>query len=296
MKRALLWIACVVVVALVALTFMAPSAMVSPGPLIAAHADLATRCFACHVAFRGASPERCMTCHVVADIGVRTTTGAPMSATPAGTMSTGFHQALQQQGCLACHSDHRTPTPTHFSHELLPTETAQGCVACHSAPATDLHREFGTSCQQCHTTEHWLPASFDHDLLSTTTLQRCEGCHARPDDTFHRQSSSSCVQCHTPSAWTPSTFNHDDFFVLDRDHNVACATCHASTVDGQTDFKRSTSCFGCHEHTPANVRSEHAEEGIRDTTDCVSCHRSADDEGGERGRGERRQRGNEDDD
>lgn len=296
MKRALMWVTCAAVVALVALTVVAPDPMVSPGPLIPAHADLATKCFACHVAFRGAAPERCITCHVVADIGVRTTTGAPVPVEAPGTMSTGFHQALQQQSCLACHSDHRTPTPTHFSHSLLPTETAQRCAACHSAPTTDLHRDLGTSCQQCHTTEHWLPATFDHALLSTTKLQRCESCHARPDDSFHRQSGSSCVQCHVPAAWKPSTFKHDQFFVLDRDHNVACATCHASAVDGQTDFKRYT-CFGCHEHTPANIRGEHAEEGIRDTTDCVKCHRSADDEGGERGergRGDRGDRGDDD--
>jgi hypothetical protein len=290
-----MWIASLGVVALMVLTFVAPNAMVSPGPLIAAHAELGSTCLACHAPFRGASPERCLACHVLADIGVRTTTGAPVPVDAPGTMSTGFHQALQPHACLACHTDHRTPTPTHFSHSLLPTESAQRCVACHSAPATDLHREFGASCQQCHSTEHWLPASFDHALLSTTKLQRCESCHARPDDSFHRQSGSSCVQCHAPSAWKPSTFKHDEFFVLDRDHNVACATCHASTVDGQTNFKR-YSCFGCHEHTPANIRSAHAEEGIRDTTDCVSCHRSADDEGGERGRGERPRRGNDDDD
>lgn len=74
--------------------------------------------------------------------------------------------------------------------------------------------------------------------------------------------------------------------MLDRDHNATCATCH--TGEGQTnnDFTRYT-CFGCHQHTPANIRAEHAEEGTRNVDDCVRCHVSVDGEGGERGRGER---------
>jgi len=59
-------------------------------------------------------------------------------------------------------------------------------------------------------------------------------------------------------------------------------TCHTGN-----DFKRYT-CYGCHEHTPANVRAEHEKEGIRDFENCVECHRSADEEPVKRGaRGER---------
>mgnify|MGYP003381731295 CR=1 FL=1 len=69
--------------------------------------------------------------------------------------------------------------------------------------------------------------------------------------------------------------------VLDGDHNATCVTCHTTP-----DFKRYT-CYGCHEHTPANIRSEHEEEGIRNFENCVECHRSADDEGGGGGEGGR---------
>jgi hypothetical protein len=58
--------------------------------------------------------------------------------------------------------------------------------------------------------------------------------------------------------------------VLDRDHNTRCVTCHV-----RNDYQQYT-CYGCHEHTPANIRREHVEEGIRDFNDCVECHRSAD--------------------
>jgi hypothetical protein len=44
-------------------------------------------------------------------------------------------------------------------------------------------------------------------------------------------------------------------------------TCHKAQ-----DYRAYT-CYGCHEHTPANIRAEHQKEGIRDFENCVDCHR-----------------------
>ena len=97
------------------------------------------------------------------------------------------------------------------------------------------------------------------------------------------RSSGNCGQCHTPKAWKPATFEHDKFFVLDKDHNATCVTCHTGN-----DYKRYT-CYGCHEHTPANVRAKHREGRHPDFENCVECHRSADEEPAKRGaRGERK--------
>jgi len=49
-------------------------------------------------------------------------------------------------------------------------------------------------------------------------------------------------------------------------------TCHVE------DNYSTYTCYGCHEHTLAKVRREHVEEGIRNFEDCVSCHRSADED------------------
>jgi hypothetical protein len=46
---------------------------------------------------------------------------------------------------------------------------------------------------------------------------------------------------------------------------TTCATCHPSGFVSYT-------CYGCHEHDPASVRSEHLEEGISNFENCVSCH------------------------
>jgi hypothetical protein len=122
-------------------------------------------------------------------------------------------------------------------------------------------------------------------LRKKETRDQCQSCHKSPTDSLHRQITGNCVQCHSQEKWTPATFDHDKFFVLDGDHNASCVTCHA-----RNDYSRST-CYGCHEHTPANIRREHIEEGISNFDNCVECHRSAnkhDIQGGEgEGRGER---------
>lgn len=232
-----------VLVAILAAAILAPRAMVSPGELSAAHADLGGDCFACHAPFRGAPSERCVSCHKLADIGLRTTRGLPLPTRPTRPP---FHQALSAANCLACHAEHQGAHPPRSSG---PT--------------------------------------FAHALLQPALRGRCETCHAPPADTLHRQFKAGCAQCHTTRAWTPAAFDHGRYFRLEGEHAAPCATCH---VNG--DFKRYT-CFGCHEHTPAKIRAEHEEEGIRNFDNCVRCHRSGDEEGregGERREGGRRER------
>ncbi|MEY4749170.1 MAG: hypothetical protein RIQ60_1384 [Pseudomonadota bacterium] len=295
MKKHGLWlIISANLVVLVTLAFIYPHLMVSPGPLVAGHADLATDCFACHAPLRGASAQRCVACHAVTDIGLRTSKGAPIvrSGQAKAAIKTSFHQALSEPDCMACHSDHAGPKLTQrsrkpFSHELLKADTRTLCVTCHAAPANELHRRFDKACVQCHKTEGWKPASFDHAKLNKSDIDSCSACHKPPVDALHRQIVGNCGQCHASTAWKPATFAHDKLFVLDRDHNVACVTCHVGN-----NYSR-YSCYGCHEHTPARIRAEHEEEGIRNFDNCVRCHRSASDkgEGGDRGAGGgRRQR------
>ena len=73
MKSKWLWIVIAAnLVVLVSLVFIYPHLMVSPGPLVPEHAELAKDCFACHAPLQGASAERCVTCHALSDIGLRT--------------------------------------------------------------------------------------------------------------------------------------------------------------------------------------------------------------------------------
>ena len=250
-KRWILLIVAANLIGLTALVFLYPHFMVAPGPLIPGHAGLETNCFACHAPLRGAAAERCIACHKVADIGLRTTKGAPVSRpTPSGpTPVTPFHQGLTTQNCMACHTDHTNPA--------LTTVAGPG---------------------------------FSHALLNPAIRENCSSCHIAPKTAIHSGAIAQCTQCHSQSDWKSATFDHTRFFVLDRDHNAACATCHT------TSDRRQYTCYGCHEHTEANIRSKHIRESIQNFTNCVSCHRSAHDKGGERGHSDRSKRDRKDND
>jgi hypothetical protein len=180
------------------------------------------------------------------------------------------HQKLEAD-CFACHAS--------FTGASSPR-----CVTCHK-PA-DVGR----------LTTAGQPVT--KPLTSTPFHQKdaraqCQDCHKSPTDSLHQQITGNCSQCHNQDKWTPATFDHDKYFALDRDHNTRCVTCHV-----RNDYSRYT-CYGCHEHTPANIRAEHIKEGIREYEKCVECHRSADEhdirmpgrgaaEGGREGGGGRR--------
>ncbi|MDO8331968.1 MAG: hypothetical protein Q7T36_16000 [Fluviicoccus sp.] len=177
----------------------------------------------------------------------------------------------QADRCMSCHKPadigRLTSTGAPLAKPLSPIPfhqklISQDCMACHSD-----HTGVRRFRQQ---------GRFNHALLQPQTLQQCQTCHTAPRDNLHRQISGSCNQCHTQERWTPATFDHNRYFVLDRDHNVPCATCHVR------NNYRTYTCYGCHEHTPANIRNEHEEEGIRNFEDCAECHRGAD-EGDRRG-------------
>lgn len=226
MKRGwLFWTIVANLLVLVGLVFAYPQLMISPGPLVAGHAELATDCFACHTAWRGTTAQKCIGCHAFPDIGLRTTKGA---ALPQHGLKTAFHQQLSEQDCMACHSDHAGPKLTRRTQK-----------------------------------------QFSHALLRPDVQQACATCHAPPTDKLHTQIKGNCAQCHAQTAWKPATFDHVKFFELDKDHNASCITCHTGNV-----YSRYT-CYGCHEHTPSNIRRKHEKEGMGEFANCVECHRSA---------------------
>jgi hypothetical protein len=220
------------VATVVSLAFALPQAMVSPGRLAPAHADLATDCFACHSPFRGAVADRCVACHAVKDIGVRTTKGAPLvRAFGRAPPRSPFHQKLTTGDCLSCHGEHAgaglaaRPGPT-FSHALLQPDARAGCRDCHQPPADPFHRNLTANCSQCHTSRQWTPSTFDHSrwfALEGDHKVGCATCHAGGD--FTRYSCFSCHE-HRPAA----TFaEHREEGVRGNLNN--CAACHRGADD-----------------------------------------------------------------
>ena len=196
MKRSV-WIGISLVLAVIVyLSFIRPHEMVSPGNLISAHSALEKNCFACHAPFQGASAERCTSCHLAVDIGLRTTKGV---AIPKSERQPAFHQALTEANCMACHSDHPRPRLTRasavkFEHALLKVDVRANCQSCHVAPRDDLHRGETPACATCHQPAHWKPATFDHSrhfLLDRDHNTACTTCHLAGN--FKRY---TCYGCH----------------------------------------------------------------------------------------------------
>lgn len=164
--------------------------------------------------------------------------------------------------------------------------TATDCYACHQGD--DEHKgEFGMDCAACHSPSSWEGANFDHNrsnfpLTGAHVSVRCEQCHSSGQ--FKGLASTcvachaepvehaglfgvDCAACHSTSAWTPAEFNGKHTFPLDHGEggSVSCATCHPVSYSAYT-------CYGCHEHEEARVRSKHLEEGISNFANCMECH------------------------
>ncbi len=132
-------------------------------PLTGKHAQL--DCGACHTGARSiadlkATPQDCYSCHGKDDA----------------------HQGQFGSDCSKCHStdgwlpadfDHSlTQFPLTGAHTELEckkchtdttfTALSTACASCHPEPSVHAGLFTNTACDQCHTTNAWLPASFDH--------------------------------------------------------------------------------------------------------------------------------------
>lgn len=229
------------------LAFMYPHLTISPGQLIPDHRELEQNCFACHTPIIGARSSKCIECHAVKDIGIRTTKGKPITK-PASKSPVPFHQKLVEQECIACHSDHTGVMPFRkhqaFSHDLLEPATRDLCVSCHKKPVDKLHEKASDTCTTCHAKDKWKPATFKHELLPPNDLAQCFECHKKPTDKVHDKASEKCGQCHKTDKWEPAFFKHE---LLPRAELRQCKTCHAKQAPNDQRHRESSGrCGNCH--------------------------------------------------
>lgn len=209
--------------ALVLLAIFMPQLMVSPGKPIDAHAELATDCFACHTAFIGSPPAKCIACHKVEEIGKITTKGLLIEKEK---KNVAFHQELIEDDCVACHSDHKGVKAfrpiSQFSHNLLEASLQKQCDSCHSSPADDLHRKVKGNCSQCHTQDAWTPATFEHEKYFRFDKDHdteCVTCHINND-----YANYTCYGCHEHSR-SKIREEHVEEGIRDYEN---CVECHRS--------------------------------------------------------------------
>lgn len=229
------------------------------------------------------------------------------------------HTSSFGRTCLDCHDgvdrfgknfDHRL-----FSFQLTGKHAELDCAQCHinargladlaAAPQDcyichhqdDAHGgQFGTDCAACHNPSDWKDADFDHSLSNFPLTgahvnvaceschaggqfrgldTACIGCHAEP--VFHAGLfAADCAGCHSTTSWSPAAFNEQHTFPLNHGDAATCATCHPA---GLIDY----TCYGCHEHNEAEVRSKHLDEGMSNFQNCMECHPTGQkEEGGDR--------------
>jgi hypothetical protein len=222
-NKTVILIVAVNLIAIVLLAIFYPNLMISPGNPIDAHAELATDCFACHSTFIGSPPEKCIACHKVAEIGLKTTKGLDIAKEK---KNVAFHQKLIQEDCLSCHSDHKGVQPfrpiSQFSHELLASTLQKQCDSCHSSPVDDLHLKAKGNCGQCHNQDAWIPANLDHDQyfrFDRDHTTYCATCHRDND-----YANYTCYGCHEHSR---SKIREEHLEEGIRDYEE-CTKCHRS--------------------------------------------------------------------
>jgi mono/diheme cytochrome c family protein len=93
----------------------------------------------------------------------------------------------------------------------------------------------------------------------------CRACHEEPEVHAERFG-FNCSRCHTLEAWKPALLLRHTF-ALDHGEKgqVACQTCHTVTYFENT-------CYGCHDHEVADMKTVHEAEGIYELEPCSECH------------------------
>lgn len=176
--------------------------------------------------------------------------------------------------CESCHMDqyNKTKNPNHPS-----VGYSTDCENCHDDNALDWggavldHNRFwllrgphlGHDCSRCHSQGYGISSD-------------CISCHLddyeRAKDPDHKQAgfSTDCSLCHLKESysWSQAAFSHSFPVYSGKHQHLLCSDCH------QTSNYYEFSCISCHEHSKAEMDSEHS--GINgyeySSRNCYFCH------------------------
>ena len=234
-------------------------AMFSPGPLNAitgpalggvnAHADLESRCSACHTAPWDAASiaDRCLACHYQV---------TEEMADP-GTLHGALIHNDQEAYCLHCHTEHHGPQAalTQLDTQNFPHDATGYSLTGHA------HHPDGAefTCQDCHDGRY-----------SQTNTSNCIDCHSRLDAGYMSAHTavfgSACLECHDGVDRFGKNFDHNQTgFALTGAHEpLDCASCHLGQESPEALAGTSQECTTCHQQNDAHNGALGA--------DCAACH------------------------
>ena len=164
---------------------------------------------------------------------------------------------------VACAGCHAAEDPEYMGGR---TERNDGnCTDCHDGQDSKTgfehdevyalngtHKDAG--CRDCHTGSSLTEAVLD-----------CADCHEDPK-VHAGEFGLHCDWCHSVTAWSPAQLTEHPFRLnhggLDE---ATCETCHPEKHVTYT-------CYGCHDHQPAEMQELHAQQGIDQLEPCAECH------------------------
>ncbi|MFO0833053.1 MAG: cytochrome c3 family protein [Phycisphaerales bacterium] len=194
---------------------------------------------------KGARPDACAACHVMADASWWSA-GPRMSAELHG--ATGFPLTAPHVNieCRACHAGYAADrAAVHTQEEYRASYPGRGAQ----------------QCEACHTDPH------DGQFLASGTRGRCVACHEASRFSPVQFGAKEHAQCRFP---------------LDGSHTaVACSACHKVEQKGDVKFRRfvltATVCADCHKdvHDGAFDRAGSAKV-VRGKAGCARCHTTKD--------------------
>jgi len=276
-------------------------ALVSPGELSHAHADLERDCGKCHRPFEaGAQAQLCLACHEAVAADRLAHTGLHgRSRSAAGDVCRTCHPEHRGRGAALVTLDRASFPHGDTDHPLRGAHTSVPCASCHAAgkkwrdaPAdcaachrgADPHAgRLGEDCARCHGETSWHETRFDHGATRfalegahaqvacgachptaryTDAPTDCGACHA-VDDVHRGRLGADCASCHGVGGWKEVRFDHGKTrFALRGAHaRASCDACHAS---GAAPSALPTDCGSCH-------GADDVHEG-RNGPRCGDCH------------------------
>ena len=228
-------------------------------------------------------PTNCQSCHD------SFTWDSNFSHDQTGFLLVGAHESI---ACLECHPDQ--------TFDDIP-ETCGGCHRSDwEASVSPPHEsaDFDLDCEDCHTTNSWLPSAWQHDSETEFLLTgahigpSCEQCHlsipyseqvsdcvnchqadydeSREPDHLAGGIPVTCEVCHTTIDWESEEIDHTlTQFPLEGAHSeLECTICHEEGYD------LPIICEGCHltdySSTATLPAPDHTQYAF--SKDCLECH------------------------
>lgn len=216
---------------------------------VRSHADLATKCAACHPApwQLATMSDRCIVCHI------------DVLADPKN-----FHRIISTSAnnCRDCHTDHHGPAQSLTSMDMskFPHDKVGYSLKGHAKTANGS----AFACADCHGTK---TSGFD--------IAVCATCHSQIDAAYMIKHIAafglSCLACHDGvDVYGKGKFDHNKvaYTLIGKHATVDCAGCHAGETTPKQLKATIQDCFSCHQKDDPHLR--------RMGQDCASCHTPVD--------------------